>query len=70
MAKGGVSASGLLVDVLLTIVQIIVFLYDVLSYPIYRFLGRALSQVTWLVRQWTYCQMSVFTFGNNSEPFC
>ena len=46
MAKGGVSASGLVVDVLLTIVQIIVFLYDVLSYPIYRFLGKALSQVT------------------------
>ena len=45
MAKGGVSASGLVVDVLLTVVQIIVFLYDVLSYPIYRFLGRALSKV-------------------------
>ena len=46
MAKGGVSASGLVVDVLLTLVQIIVFLYDVISYPIYRFLDRALSQVT------------------------
>ena len=35
----------MVVDVLLTVVQIIVFLYDVLSYPIYRFLGRALSKV-------------------------
>ena len=61
------SASGLVVDVLLTVVQIIVFLYDVLSYPIYRFLGRALSQVMWMRRQWTYCQMSAFC--NNSEPF-
>jgi len=44
MAKGGMSASGLLVDVLLTVVQIIVFLYDVLSYPVYRFLGKAFTQ--------------------------
>ena len=27
-------------------VQIIVFLYDVLSYPVYRFLGKAFTQVT------------------------
>ena len=32
--------------VILGHLQIIVFLYDVLSYPIYRFLDRALSQVT------------------------
>ena len=27
------------------LVQIIVFLYDVLSYPVYRFLGKAFTQV-------------------------
>ena len=64
MAKGGGSAGGLAVDVLLTIVQIIVFLYDVISYPIYRFLSRALSQVTLLDI------LPNLTFCNNSTPLC
>ena len=64
MAKGGGSAGGLAVDVLLTIVQIIVFLYDVISYPVYRFLSRALSQVTLLDI------LPNLTFCNNSTPLC
>ena len=64
MAKGGGSAGGLAVDVLLTIVQIIVFLYDVISYPVYMFLSRALSQVTLLDI------LPNLTFCNNSTPLC
>ena len=53
-----------ILDVLLTIVQIIVFLYDVISYPVYRFLSRALSQVTLLGI------LPNLTFCNNSTPLC
>ena len=35
----------MVVDVLLTVAQILVFLYDVLSYPFYRAASRALGQV-------------------------
>ena len=43
-------------------VQIIVFLYDVLSYPVYRFLGKAFTQVTLDV-------LSALIFFNDFEPF-
>ena len=42
---GRMSVVGMLVDVLLTLVQIIVFLYDVLSYPVYKFFSRAMAKV-------------------------
>jgi len=35
----------MVVDVLLTVAQILVFLYDVLSYPFYRAASKALGQV-------------------------
>lgn len=40
-----ISVSGMVMDVMLTIAQIIVFLYDVISYPLYRFLTKALGEV-------------------------
>ena len=43
-------------------IQIIVFLYDVLSYPVYRFLGKAFTQVT-------LDEFSALTFYNSFEPF-
>lgn len=42
---GRMSVLGMLVDVLLTVVQIVVFLYDVLSYPVYKFFTRAMGKV-------------------------
>ena len=42
---GRMSLVGMLVDVLLTLVQIIVFLYDVLSYPVYKFFSKAMAKV-------------------------
>jgi len=39
------SVSGMVVDVFLTVAQIVVFFYDVFSYPIYRFLTKALGEV-------------------------
>jgi len=41
---GRMSVLGMLVDVLLTVVQIVVFLYDVLSYPVYKFFTRAMGK--------------------------
>ena len=45
----------MVVDVLLTVAQILVFLYDVLSYPFYRAASKALGQVrtyTGLLHDW------------------
>ena len=55
-------------------VQIIVFLYDVLSYPVYRFLGKAFTQVT-LDEFSAFSKCSAFSafsalmFYNGFEPF-
>ena len=58
-------------------IQIIVFLYDVLSYPVYRFLGKAFTQVT-LGSFSAFSNCSAFSafsafsalmFYNDFEPF-
>ena len=46
-------------------VQIIVFLYDVLSYPVYRFLGKAFTQVTLDA----FSAFTALMFYNDFEPF-
>ena len=49
-------------------IQIIVFLYDVLSYPVYRFLGKAFTQVT-LDAFSAFSAFTALMFYNDFEPF-
>jgi len=45
MTSNKASVAGIIMDVVLTIAQVVVFVYDVVTFPIYKFLSRALEPV-------------------------